>query len=222
MHAIPEQGPLELDPIRITGNASAIALNGVLLMLLLAPITAPHIGVPRREEPIVLIRQVPVPPPPPPPEPQPVEITAPAPTPPVAAPQPSVTQEQPEIVVDPLPGDTYVPPQPPVAETAPANGGPVDTAGPKEGARLEYASAPPPPYPREAVLDNLTGTVMLEVLVDVDGRPLEVTVKRSSGHRVLDAAARRQVLTKWRFRPAMDNGRAVQAIGVVPVDFKLD
>jgi protein TonB len=60
------------------------------------------------------------------------------------------------------------------------------------------------------------------VLVDVDGRPLEVTIQRSSGNRDLDAAARRQVLRKWTFRPAMKDGRAVQAIGIVPIDFNLD
>ena len=35
--------------------------------------------------------------------------------------------------------------------------------------------------------------MLLQVLVDVDGRPLEVTVSRSSGHRELDEAARLQV-----------------------------
>jgi protein TonB len=65
------------------------------------------------------------------------------------------------------------------------------------------------------------GTVLLEVLVDVDGRPLRVDVRRSSGHRQLDDAAREQVLARWRFRPAMRDGRAIQAIGLVPVNFML-
>jgi protein TonB len=33
--------------------------------------------------------------------------------------------------------------------------------------------------------------------------------------------AREQVLAHWRFRPAMHGGRAVQAIGLVPVNFRL-
>jgi protein TonB len=49
-----------------------------------------------------------------------------------------------------------------------------------------------------------------------------VQVERSSGHRVLDAAAKEQVLAKWRFKPAMQDGRAVQAIGLVPVEFNLN
>ena len=90
------------------------------------------------------------------------------------------------------------------------------------GAVWQYLSAPPPPYPRDAMLGGLTGTVVLDVHVGVDGRPIGVTIATSSGHRVLDAAARRQVLARWRFVPAQQNGQAVEAIGRVPVDFVLD
>jgi protein TonB len=67
----------------------------------------------------------------------------------------------------------------------------------------------------------MEGTVILQVLVGSDGRALEVRVHQGSGHRLLDDAARRQVLRHWRFRPAMQDGRAVQAIGLVPVEFRL-
>src|SRR3546814_5623365 len=89
-------------------------------------------------------------------------------------------------------------------------------AGPVAGVRLQYADAPSPPYPRAALRAGLQGTVMLQVLVDVDGRPLQVDVEHSSGHRVLDNAARRYVLQNWTFRPAMRGGRPVQAVGLVP------
>ena len=62
---------------------------------------------------------------------------------------------------------------------------------------------------------------MLEVLVGLDGQPLAVTVARSSGHRELDEAARAQVLKRWRFQPATRDGLAVQAIGMVPIEFAL-
>ncbi|MBA2238954.1 MAG: energy transducer TonB, partial [Lysobacter sp.] len=64
-------------------------------------------------------------------------------------------------------------------------------------------------------------TVLLQVLVDTDGKPLQVEVARSSGHRSLDRAARRHVLARWMFRPAIQDGRPVQAIGLVPVEFAL-
>jgi protein TonB len=97
---------------------------------------------------------------------------------------------------------------------------PVDT-GPLAMERLDYASAPPPPYPPEAARRRLEGTVLLQVLVDVDGRPLEVLVQRSSGHRALDDAARKFVLKRWMFKPAVRDGQPVQAIGLVPVKFSM-
>ena len=89
------------------------------------------------------------------------------------------------------------------------------------GAQLQALESPPPTYPPEAVRDGASGTVLLEILVGIDGRALEVRVVRSSGHRALDQAARRVVLSRWRFQPAQRNGHAVQAIGRVPIDFVL-
>src|SRR5690606_15238610 len=92
---------------------------------------------------------------------------------------------------------------------------------PLPGVRLEYLQAPPPAYPRASAARHSEGTVLLEVLVDVDGRPLRVEIRTGSGDRRLDAAARDQVLRHWRFRPAIQDGQAVQAIGLVPIGFKL-
>jgi protein TonB len=68
---------------------------------------------------------------------------------------------------------------------------------------------------------QLTGTVLLQVLVDINGQPIEVSISRSSGHRELDEAARLQVLKRWSFQPAIQNGKAVQALGLVPIEFNL-
>ena len=109
----------------------------------------------------------------------------------------------------------------PPVDTPTTDATPVQT-GPVTGMSLEYASAPAPSYPRGALREGITGTVLLEVLVDVDGSPLKVTIHRSSGNRGLDRAAQLQVLKHWRFRPASRNGMPVQAIGIVPIDFKLN
>ncbi|MGV8961284.1 MAG: energy transducer TonB [Stenotrophomonas sp.] len=61
--------------------------------------------------------------------------------------------------------------------------------------------------------------MLLRVRVDENGHPIEVTIQRSSGHRSLDNAARAQVARYWKFRPALDNGRSVQAYGLIPIDF---
>ena len=87
--------------------------------------------------------------------------------------------------------------------------------------QLEYRLAPAPVYPRRALQQRLTGTVLLQVLVGLDGRPLEVSIARSSGHRELDEAARAQVLKRWSFQPATRNGQSVQAVGMVPIEFAL-
>ncbi len=89
-------------------------------------------------------------------------------------------------------------------------------------ASLTPIDAPAPIYPRDALRDGITGTVELELLVGVDGRVVEVHVTRSSGNRLLDNAARDQVLRNWRFQPATRDGIAVQALGRLPVVFKLD
>lgn len=206
------------NPARIAGIAGAIALNLALLMALLMPMRTP---------PPAVIEDVPfrwvlpaerTPPPPTPPER--VEIVKPQlrQTPAVARPQP-VAPVQDQVVVEhgSLPADPVA--QPPV-ET-PTTDIAADTA-PLPGMRLEYADAPAPRYPRDALLAGIEGTVLLQVLVDTDGRPLEVDIHRSSGHRQLDLAARQHVLRKWTFRPAMKDGRAVQAIGLVPIEFSLD
>lgn len=87
--------------------------------------------------------------------------------------------------------------------------------------QLAYRAAPAPAYPRAALQRGLTGTVLLQVLVDENGHPLDVRVARSSGYRELDEAARLQVLKRWSFQPATEAGRAVQAIGLVPIEFNL-
>ena len=224
MSTITAPRPLALDPGRITAGAGAIALNAVALMLMLVPIAVPPM-IERKHAPapdvIFLLPKKPEP------KPEPVEV-------PVERRKQSqavdprhvehpTVQPPTDTTDNPRPGDIVVPPgDERVADVVTETVLPSDPGQPLQGAHLEYASAPPPPYPREALIGNLTGTVMLQVLVDIDGKPLEVTVQRSSGHRVLDVAARRQVLAKWRFNPAMRNGVPVQAIGVIPVEFKLD
>lgn len=105
------------------------------------------------------------------------------------------------------------------SDSAPAIAAP---SSPIEAGQLQYLSSPAPSYPVAALRAGQQGTVLLRVLVGTDGRPAEVSVQTSSGHRALDLAARSQVLRNWRFQPAMQNGQAVQAYGLVPVSFSLN
>lgn len=106
-------------------------------------------------------------------------------------------------------------------DTGPATDFGAATSTAPTAMQLEYLSAPPPKYPRGAHSRRIEGTVLLRVLVGTDGRPLDVTVSQSSGNRELDEAARSQILKRWSFRPAMKNGQAVQALGLVPIAFEL-
>jgi len=219
MHSAPHSfRGIHPDAKRIAGMAAAIVLNAGLLMLLMVPMRAPpDAALPDRDPDlrwIVPKTETPKPPVVPVDHPRtptthstvakPLDIT-----PPIAP-----------VVVDndPMPAqavDDHQPLQPTQSQQV------ADDGQPLPGVRLEYADAPAPAYPRDALRDGVEGTVLLQVLVDVDGTPLRVDVQRSSGDRRLDLAARRQVLEHWHFRPAMKNGRAMQAIGLVPIAFNL-
>ena len=200
---------------RIAAYAGAIALNLTLLMLVSLPMQEGP-PLPVRQDNGTVIRIVDLPKK----EPVVVPIVPRVPThpnvPTVAVRTHATTPpaDVPVLVTDG--SEAYVPPVVPRIDTTPVGTGPVT------GMSLEYASAPAPGYPRDALREGITGTVLLEVLVDVDGSPLKVTIHRSSGNRELDRAAQQQVRMHWRFRPASRNGTPVQAIGIVPIDFKLD
>jgi protein TonB len=208
----------QMQPARILGLAGAITINAIALMLLLVPVSAP---APIAEEPETIytidFRKVE-----PPPPPKPIEVPVMRPQPQTRAPVP-VTQPQPvpqpvnqDVIVPD--GNEYVPPTETTTDPLPPA---IPGPDPLPSTRLEYAFAPAPTYPREALLDGIEGTVVLRVLVGVDGKPLSVEIERSSGHRRLDDAARRQVLRKWSFKPAIRNGQPVQVYGLVPVNFSI-
>lgn len=208
-----------VQPARIAGLAGAIALNIAALMLLLVPVSAP-VAIAPPENTTVVSLDPPKPPPPPPPPIQ--EVTPPRPhtqtAPPVVRQQPTV-EPPPPLVFETTSNVGLPPPTNTGTEIAKIDPPPT---GPLTTESLQYALAPPPTYPREALMAGAEGTVVLKVLVDVDGTPLEVEIQRSSGNRRLDDAAKRQVLRKWKFRPAMRDGRAIQVYGLVPVNFSLE
>lgn len=97
----------------------------------------------------------------------------------------------------------------------------VDTTPMQMGSQLETITATAPRYPRDEARAGVQGRVVLRILVGIDGHPLEVTIDRSSGNRNLDKTARDHVLKTWVFKPAMREGQAVQAYGLVPIDFTM-
>ena len=207
-----------LDLNRIAAQAGTVAVNAVFLMLLLAPLNAPApLAPPEPETEAIWIQREK-------PRPQLVEFTDDKPRPRPTTATHQRTQAR-TALVDPIvpaqADDLVSPVLPEFPDDSLARVEPFDRDVPVAGASLQALMSPAPPYPPQAVRGGLTGTVELEILVGIDGRPIEVTIVRSSGHRLLDQAARRVVLTRWMFRPAMRDGRAVQAIGRVPIEFVL-
>ena len=66
----------------------------------------------------------------------------------------------------------------------------------------------PPVYPDDAALAGERGLVVLVIHVSPAGRAAGVDVVRSSGYVRLDQAAREAVM-RWRFLPAVKDGRTV-------------
>jgi TonB family protein len=62
-------------------------------------------------------------------------------------------------------------------------------------------------YPAQSIAAGETGSVELSYLVRDNGTVDEIQVAKSSGFARLDDAAARTIRSKWRFRPALQDGR---------------
>jgi protein TonB len=80
-------------------------------------------------------------------------------------------------------------------------------------------STPSPKYPAQALRNGERGTVMVSVEIGADGVPTDVGVAKSSGSRHLDRAAV-DAVRRWRFRPAMADGRPTTGRVQVPISFE--
>jgi protein TonB len=86
--------------------------------------------------------------------------------------------------------------------------------------KAAYLNNPRPPYPFAAVRQGAEGRVLLSAEVLPDGRAGRVSLEKSSGHALLDAAALNTVRS-WRFTPARKGGVASTQTVSIPIDFTL-
>ncbi|MFH0888869.1 MAG: energy transducer TonB [Planctomycetota bacterium] len=77
-----------------------------------------------------------------------------------------------------------------------------------------------PPYPELARRLGQEGLVVLLVEVDGNGRVSDITLKQSSGYKLLDDAALLCVKS-WLFNPATKNGKPVVSKIEIPIRYKL-
>jgi protein TonB len=99
-------------------------------------------------------------------------------------------------------------------------------AGPDSGVtppRYGFGSAanPIPRYPETARENGWEGIVMLTVSVGTRGEALSVSIGKSSGHGLLDAAAV-DAVRRWRFEPARRAGVPIAGTALVPIRFRLE
>jgi protein TonB len=187
---------------------------GVLVLLFmppvlqqLAPAIAPDPITVVIKEPEVLPKPIEdLKPPPPPKKHEIVKVK----TPPPPIPQDVVVRDEPSPMARPM---SDVPPGPSI----PTDITPQDTAPTPMGYGTRHAVA----YPKGAVKNGEQGKVVLKVLIGTDGMPQRIEIAESSGHSLLDRAARDAVL-KWRFTPGTKNGAPYEAWAMVPIEFHLD
>lgn len=106
----------------------------------------------------------------------------------------------PKPKAEPIVAEAPVPPPEPAPEPAPL-------VGEVEGAPVALDS-PSPVYPTIARRRGWEGSVEILMVLDENGRVVEATIASSSGHSVLDEAARGTVLRSWRYA----DGRAGRTV----------
>lgn len=156
--------------------------------------------------------------PPPPDLPPPVfPVEAPPPKPP---PQPEKPKPPPPKPVQKRPPVPQAPVEAPPQQSAAA--APAAPAAPKTvtASQLGYLVPPNPIYPARARRAGEQGNAVVRVLVDVTGRPAQVSLQTSSGHPELDQSALSAVRAA-QFRPYAEGGLAQAVWVLVPINFVL-
>lgn len=165
-------------------------------------------------------------PPPPPPDPQPQPKTK---TPPIEIAYVPPIPHVPVPPVNPLP-TTVDPPAPNPGPLIGTNLDPTPPAPPPPIAKPvivgpeidpRYANLLQPPYPPEEQRAGNSGRVVLRVLVGTDGRVKQVE-KISAASDAFFAAAQRQALGKWRFKPATKDGVPMEQWKVMSLRFQIE
>ena len=110
---------------------------------------------------------------------------------------------------------------PAAVPTAPSSPTTLYLPGGALGGKNGRLKNPAPAYPYEAIRQDQQGVVLLEVSVDVAGRPTSVEIVQSSGFPLLDDSALRTV-KRWKFDPAHVGLIRVDAKIRIPVRFILD
>jgi protein TonB len=228
-HAPRHQATSVLVSIAIQVGIATAILAGTIL----------YVATPVPREAMMMAFVAPPPPPPPPPPPKAPEPAQPASKPvpanPAAAPVEPPREIAPEApptrfdeeefegapggVVGGMAGglEPLAPPPPPPLPPPAEPRGPIRVGGQIKEPALVYRVDPV--YPGIAVSANIEGTVILEAVVDQEGRVESVKVLRSL--TVLDKPAV-DAVKQWRYSPVLLNGTPEKFVLTVAVTFRLE
>ncbi|HEY7189452.1 MAG TPA: TonB family protein [Vicinamibacterales bacterium] len=225
-------------PILVSTTAQVLVVGSLIAIpILLVTDTVPEI-------PTMMAFVADVPPPPPPPPPPAPAAPKPAATPAAAAavnpaaapvePPKEIAAERPsdEGINDGVPGGVEggvpggilggvvggLPEAPPPPPPPPVQRGPIRIGGQIKAPALVKRIEPA--YPPIAVSAHLEGVVILEAIVDREGKVNEVTLLRSL-HPLLDREAELAV-KQWRYSPLVLNGIAERFVVTVTLSFHLE
>jgi protein TonB len=204
-----------------------ILLHGLVVVAYINRDTSSILAPVKHEVAIEFIKAEVIPPPPieppkpPPPPPPKVQHTPP---PPQAAPALRTPLAEQNIAASDI---TVAENTTAAKSTAPVEAAPAPVAPPpakveepvtEATASAAYLNNPKPEYPAAAARMNWGGTVILRVRVLADGRAESVSVKKSSGRKVLDDSAVSAV-QKWTFVPSKRGSTAIDGWATVPIIF---
>lgn len=137
-----------------------------------------------------------------------VQIQAPAITPQVTVAPPPPAPPQPQVTSAMVVAAPVQPPAPPAIRTLPPSA-------------VRYLAEPRLVVPTLSRRLGEQGVVYLRVIVDVNGRPREISLKKSSGFARLDQQALLDMRSA-RFVPQTENGQAIEWEVVAPLSYELD
>ncbi len=79
---------------------------------------------------------------------------------------------------------------------------------------------PPPDYPDKLKRDGVSGMVVVNVVIEVDGKVSEVEVRNSTNAEFEAPAV--EAVKNWRFKPAKKGGSAIRSKVALPLKFSAD
>jgi protein TonB len=208
------------------GLAAVILLHLFIVYALVSGLARKAVEVIIQPVETKLIEEIKPPPPPPdlPPPPPPPKMVAP---PPPFIPPPEIQINTPPPPVNTITAVSNVKPDNPVMPTprapvaAPVAPAPAPAAPPVVVAGINDLNSCKPDYPRASLIAEETGVTRVEFTVSPTGQLVDAKIKKTSGSRNLDRAAV-SGLSRCKFNPGTQDGKAVQSTFSVEYVWKLD